>query len=339
MEALPSQSATLAATTVGSPSAVWKVADLIPSVVTLAIGPAVWRKPAASPEAGDAYISYITGGAFEKTTVLDCLDLKLGYLSTVKTRWPTLNSVTKPSWFTALQSHWCDWEGGLCYNRKDISSSLKEEQRRGGGDAPDDNLTVSLGGRWQSAHWWALITTLSGTRTLILAPPSPAARKRKSGHRAGKKCAQGNTPRERGRDLTPEVLAVEPEVQITVGPPVPLLPPSGLPSMLGPDGHSPELSAGSGARRPSGPGSGAGSPARSLTLACLTIYNMHRSRVSGVIPRPFPTQNTLNRETRSKTLCGKIGRKKKSFNCTPFSKTRNKLPLRMLAILRLGYKW
>ena len=203
MEALPSQSVTLATITVGSPSAVWKVADLIPSVVTLAIGPAVWRKPAASSEAGDTYISYITGWAFEKTTVLDCLDLKLGYLSTVKTRWPTLNSVTKPSWFIVLQSHWCDWEGGLCYSREDISSSLKEEPRRGVGDAPDDNLTVSLGGRWQSAHWWALITTLSGTRTLLLAPPSPAARRRKSGHRAGKKCAQGNTPRERGWDLTP----------------------------------------------------------------------------------------------------------------------------------------
>lgn len=61
MEALPSQSATLAAITVGSPSAVWKVADLIPSFVTLATGPVVWRKPAASSEAGDTYISYITG--------------------------------------------------------------------------------------------------------------------------------------------------------------------------------------------------------------------------------------------------------------------------------------
>lgn len=83
--------------------------------------------------------------------------------------------------------------------------------------------------------------------------------------------------------------------------------------MLGPDGPSPELSAGSGTRRPSGPGSGAGSPAHSLTLACLIIYNMHRSQVSGVTPRPFLTQNTLNRETRSKALCGKIGGKKKKF--------------------------
>ena len=61
MKALPSQSATLAAITVGSPSAVWKVADLIPSFVTLATGPVVWRKPVASSEAGDTYISYITG--------------------------------------------------------------------------------------------------------------------------------------------------------------------------------------------------------------------------------------------------------------------------------------
>lgn len=60
MEALPSQSAMLAAYG-GSPSAVWKVADLIPSFVTLATGPVVWRKPAASSEAGDTYISYITG--------------------------------------------------------------------------------------------------------------------------------------------------------------------------------------------------------------------------------------------------------------------------------------
>lgn len=64
-----SQSAMLAAITVGSPSAVWKVADPYPQLVTLATGPVVWRKPAASSEAGDTYISYITGWAFEKTTV------------------------------------------------------------------------------------------------------------------------------------------------------------------------------------------------------------------------------------------------------------------------------
>lgn len=56
-------------------------------------------------------------------------------------------TLTKPRWLTVLQSHWCDWEGGLCYSREDISSSLKEKPRRGAGDAPGDNLTVSPGGR------------------------------------------------------------------------------------------------------------------------------------------------------------------------------------------------
>ena len=42
-------------------------------------------------------------------------------------------------------------------------------------------------------------------------------------------------------------------------------------------------------------------------LPSYTIYNMHRSQVSGATPRPFPTQNTLNGETSSKALCYKIG--------------------------------
>lgn len=118
-----------------------------------------------------------------------------------------------------------------------------------------------------------------------------------------------------GAGIWPQaVLAVEPEVPIIVQPPVPLLPPSGLPSMLWPAGHSPELSAGSGTRRPSGPGSGAGSPAHLLTLACLTTLFI---TCTGPRSQRYPTQNTLNWETGSKALCGKIGKEKKVLIAHP----------------------
>lgn len=80
--------------------------------------------------------------------------------------------------------------------------------------------------------------------------------------------------------------------------------------MLRPAGHSPELSAGSGTRRPSGPGS----PAHLLTLACLTTLFI---TCTGPRSQRYPTQNTLNGETGSKALCGKIGKKKKVLIAHP----------------------
>lgn len=131
-----------------------------------------------------------------------------------------------------------------------------------------------------------------------------------------------------GRDLTcRRSWRWEPEVPVACACPVPLLPPSGLPPCSG---------------RP-----------QSRVLGWLWYQEAFRSWLrcwqpcslahpsyltalfitcTGPRSQRYPTQNTLNGETGSKALCGKIG-KKKVFNCTPFSKTRNKLPLRMLAIL------
>lgn len=181
------------------------------------------------------------------------------------------------------------WLGGrVLLQQRRHQLFLWKPRRRGAGDAPgvitwrcspgeDDRVPLVSPDHHPIRH--------QDTHTSI---PSPAARRRrKSGHREGKKCAQGNTARERPGSDSQAVLAVEPGgVPIAVQPPVPLLPPSGLPPCSGPPPQSRVLGwlctreAFQSWLRCWQP-----CPLAHPGLPYYTIYNMHRSQVSEV-PNP-----------------------------------------------------
>ena len=169
-----------------------------------------------------------------------------------------------------------------------------------------------------SAHWWALTATLSGTRTLILHPLPRRVEEEVRPQRV--RMCPGQHTQSTGCDLSPGGPGCRtwgPHHWRATCPSAPA---------LGPPLH---------ARAHWSQSRALGwlwyqeafrswlCPLAHPGLPSYTIYNMHRSQVSGATPRPFPTPNTLNGETSSKALCYKMGGGG-GVNYTPFSKTRNK---------------